>query len=166
MKKVCQSLSSLSDEGVPCARRHALETHDNKGPRPYGGQTGIRLRVTTPRVVQRNKGKSRPGIPEKGAWHGTLKVSLIPQSSLLQLPKWLDLEVAIQKKQIRRSKPSRKRFFPNFAGAILSREKRGLLNSGNSAARSAEDRRETRVPGDHRTAHNEFRCESFRGCGP
>ena len=61
-----------------------------KGPSPaYGGQTGIRLRVTTPRVVQRNKRKRRPGIPAKGAWQASFTVSLIPLSSLPQPPKWL-----------------------------------------------------------------------------
>jgi hypothetical protein len=56
-----------------------------KGPSPaYGGQTGIRLRVTTPRVVQRNKRKRRPGIPAKGAWQASFKVFLIPLSSLPQ----------------------------------------------------------------------------------
>jgi len=77
MKKVCKSLLSLSDESTG---RHALPAHTKKRcPELYGGQTGIRLRVTTPRMVQRNKRKRRPGIPAKGAWHGRFNISLIPQ---------------------------------------------------------------------------------------
>jgi hypothetical protein len=72
---------ALSDEGVSRAGRHALPAHKKEDrSNRYGGQTGIRLRVTIPRVVQRNTRKSRPGIPAKGAWHAIFKLSLIPQS--------------------------------------------------------------------------------------
>lgn len=92
MKKVWKISRALSDEGVSRAGRHALPAHKKEDQsNRYGGQTGIRLRVTIPRVVQRNRRKSRPGIPAKGAWHAIFKLSLIPQSLLLQPPKWLRL---------------------------------------------------------------------------
>ena len=79
MKKVCKSLLSLSDEGVHAPEACSPAHTKKRCPERYGGQTGIRLRVTTPRMVQRNKRKRRPGIPGKGAWHGRFNVSLIPQ---------------------------------------------------------------------------------------
>jgi hypothetical protein len=46
--------------------------------RLYGGQTGIRLKATTLRFIQRNESKRCPGIPGYGALEGIFKVSLIP----------------------------------------------------------------------------------------
>ena len=168
MKKVWKISRALSDEGVSRAGRHALPAHKKR-------RSVQPLWWTDRHTTQSDNPPSCPAKYEKKpTWHpGKGRMARYFQAishSLIFTPSATEnsfgVEVAIQNEEVRRRKPSRKRFFPDFARAILSREKRAPLNSDNNEARSAEDRPGRRAPSDHHTAHNGLQCESFHGCGP
>ena len=168
MKKVSESLSSLSDQGSP-AHRDILSSGTNRtmpvvlwwtNRHPTQGDNALSSPAEQGKKPTWHPGKGRVARNFRNISHSSIFTPSATENSF-------GVEVvAIQSEQVRRRKASRKRFFPDSARAILSREKRATLNSGSNEAQSAEDRPRIRVPSDHHTAHNGLQCESFHGYGP